>query len=111
MYRAEADRPWGEVSPADRSTSTCRPPAAILLRKELSVYMMLSGCWCGLVFAPGASVYSSTRTRSFSKTTLYSQGSVIAGWWLMIPPLVGAAKMGRLLASAAPPVEKGLMPD
>jgi hypothetical protein len=41
--------------------------------------MMLSGCSCGLVFWPGSSRYSSTRTRSFSKTTLYLSGSVIVG--------------------------------
>src|SRR4051812_20602814 len=41
--------------------------------------MTLSGCSCGLVLWPGSSRYSSTRTRSFSKMTVYLSGSVVVG--------------------------------
>src|ERR1700730_9940320 len=47
--------------------------------KEERVYITLSGCWCGLVSCPGSSRYSRTRTRSFSKMTLYLSGSVPVG--------------------------------
>lgn len=45
-------------------------PEQSRLRNELNVYMTLSGCSWGVVLSPGTSVYSSTRTRSFSNTTL-----------------------------------------
>ncbi len=45
--------------------------------------MTLSGCECGRVSTPGTSVYSSTRTRSFSKMTRYWSGFVSTGSVLM----------------------------
>src|SRR5687767_13982362 len=50
------------VTPADMSTSRFPLSELSLRRKELRVYMTLSGCWCGVVLSPGRSVYSSTRT-------------------------------------------------
>src|SRR6266576_4426111 len=46
---------------------------------EESVYMTLSGCSCGFVTCPGSSRNSRTRTRSFSKMTLYLSASVLVG--------------------------------
>jgi hypothetical protein len=54
--------------------ASCADPTA-----ELRVYMMLSGCLCGCVLCPGWSVYSRTRTRSFSKRTRYDSGLVTVG--------------------------------
>ena len=52
------------------STSRWTSPETSRRLNELNVYITLSGCSCGVVLSPGRSVYSRTRTRSFSKTTL-----------------------------------------
>src|SRR4051794_19156461 len=68
------------TSPSASETSRASPFSAMSRRsKEESVTMTLSGCSCGLVASPGSSRYSRTRTRSFSKTTLYLSGSVLVG--------------------------------
>jgi hypothetical protein len=61
---------------------TC-PPTVSLRRNPVSVTITLSGCRWGSVRSPGVSRYSSTRTRSFSKTTLYRSGLHTVGSWLM----------------------------
>src|SRR5207249_579488 len=75
------------TSPAERLTSRLSPLSATRRRSnEESVYIRLSGCSCGRVASPGSSRYSKTRTRSFSKITLYLSGSVLVGS-AMPPPL------------------------
>src|SRR5439155_5168917 len=66
--------------PDSNVTSRCSPSSATRRRSNpLKVTMTLSGWSCGFVCCPGSSLYSSTRTRSFSKTSLYLSGSVCVG--------------------------------
>ena len=58
------------ASPDVRETSRDWSPTVSFRSKSLSVAITLSGWLCGVVRSPGTSRYSSTRTRSFSKTTL-----------------------------------------
>src|SRR5688572_28538572 len=65
--------------PESSLTSRCSPSWISRRSNVLNVNITLSGCRCGEVRSPGRSRYSRTRTRSFSKTTLYLSGSVSVG--------------------------------
>ncbi len=57
------------ATPAGISTSRESSPCTSRRRNDDIVSITLSGCPCAVVRSPGASRYSSTRTRSFSNTT------------------------------------------
>jgi hypothetical protein len=65
-------------------------PTTVSRRRNVaSGIITMSGCECSQVRSPGASRYSSTRTRSFSNTTEYSPGSVTTGSVLTEPAPTG----------------------